>query len=120
MPGRASTPPRNWAMVSRSARIWQGWNASVNALTTGTVAYRAISSTRSCPKVRQTMAEVMRVSTREVSATGSPRPSWEPDLSMTSGYPPSSATPVAKLERVRVLGLSNRTATACGPSNGRW
>ena len=47
MPGRASTPPRNWAMVSRSARIWQGWKASVSALTTGTVAYFAISSTRS-------------------------------------------------------------------------
>ena len=60
----------------------------------------------------------MRVSTRAVSATGSPRPSWEPDLSMTSGYPPSSATPIEKLERVRVLGLSKSTATPCGPAKG--
>ena len=60
----------------------------------------------------------MLVSTLAVSATGSPRPSWEPDLSMTSGYPPSSATPMEKLERVRVEGLSNSTATAWGPANG--
>src|SRR5690606_30165497 len=106
-------------MVWRSARIWQGWNSSVSALTTGTVAWAAISSIRSWPKVRHTIAETMRVSTSVVSATDSPRPSWLEPASITSGLPPSSAMPVAKETRVRVEALSNTSATVRGPSRGR-
>src|SRR5699024_5074884 len=108
-----------WAMVCRSARIWQGWNSSVSALTTGTVAAAAISSMRSWPKVRQTIAETIRVSTCVVSVIDSPRPSWLDPASITSGLPPSSATPVAKDTRVRVEDLSNMIATVRGPSRGR-
>src|SRR5699024_1030863 len=106
-------------MVCRSARIWQGWNSSVSALTTGTVAVAAISSMRSWPKVRQTIAETIRVSTCVVSVIDSPRPSWLDPASITSGLPPSSATPVAKDTRVRVEDLSNMIATVRGPSRGR-
>src|SRR5699024_1434180 len=106
-------------MVCRSARIWQGWNSSVRALTTGTVACAAISSMRSWPKVRHTIAETIRVSTSVVSAMDSPRPSWLAPASITSGLPPSSATPVAKEIRVRVEDLSKRIATVRGPSRGR-
>ncbi len=69
----------------RSARIWHGWNSSVSAFTTGTGEADAISSTSSWPNVRQTIAEHIRPSTRAVSATGSPRPSWLVCASMTSG-----------------------------------
>ena len=42
-------------------------------------------TTRSWPKVRQTIAATCRSSTRVVSSTGSPRPSWLPAASITSG-----------------------------------
>ena len=71
--------------VSRSARIWHGWNSSVSALTTGTRLTEAIASIRSWPKVRQTIAATWRSSTRVVSSTGSPRPSWLLAASITSG-----------------------------------
>ena len=61
-------------MVCRSASSWQGWNSSVSALTTGTPACAAISSSRSWPKVRQTIAETIRPSTRAVSAIDSRAP----------------------------------------------
>jgi len=105
--------------VCRSASTWQGWNRSVSALITGTRLTAAISSTRSWPNVRQAMAATWRSSTRAVSATGSPRPSWDDCASMTSGWPPSSAMPTANEIRVRVDGLSNSTATVCGPASGR-
>ena len=43
----ASRPNRS-RIVCRSASTWQGWNVSVRALTTGTVAAPAISSIRVC------------------------------------------------------------------------
>jgi hypothetical protein len=72
-------------IVCRSARIWHGWYSSVSALTTGTRLTDAMAWMRSCPKVRQTMAAACRSSTRVVSSTGSPRPSWLLAASMTSG-----------------------------------
>src|SRR5699024_11934987 len=62
-------------------------------------------------KVRQTIAETIRVSTCVVSVIDSPRPSWLEPASITSGLPPSSATPVVKDTRVRVEDLSNMIAT---------
>ena len=86
---------------------------------TGTVLAAAISSMRSWPKVRQTIAATWRVSTRAVSAIGSPRPSCDVPASITRADPPSSAMPTLNETRVRVEDLSNRTATVLGPSNGR-
>ena len=106
------------AMVCRSARIWHGWKLSVSALMTGTSLAAARAASRSWPNVRQAIAATWRLSTRAVSPTVSPRPScvlWD---SMTSGLPPRSATPVAKETRVRSDGLSNITATVCGPASG--
>jgi hypothetical protein len=54
-------------------------------LTTGTRLTEAIVAIRSWPKVRHTMAEHCRSSTRVVSSTGSPRPSWLDWASITSG-----------------------------------
>jgi hypothetical protein len=54
-------------------------------LTTGTRLTDAMASMRSWANVRQTMAAVCRSSTRVVSSIGSPRPSWLPAASMTSG-----------------------------------
>src|SRR5207342_1266518 len=51
-----------------------GVELSVRALTTGTPAYAAISSSRDCSWVRQTMAEACRPSTRAVSAIDSRTP----------------------------------------------
>ncbi len=122
-PRKVSVSPaiRPWAarMVCRSASTWQGWNASVSAFITGTVAAAAIASMRSWPNVRHTIAATCRSSTRAVSAAGSPRPSCADWASMTSGWPPSSAMPTAKDTRVLVDGLSNSTATVCGPASGR-
>ena len=106
------------AMACRSARIWHGWKLSVSALMTGTSLAAARAASRSWPNVRQAIAATWRLSTRAVSPTVSPRPScvlWD---SMTSGLPPRSATPVAKETRVRSDGLSNITATVCGPASG--
>ena len=49
----ASVPNRS-VIVSRSARSWQGWDESVSAFTTGTLAKWAISSSFECSKVRTT------------------------------------------------------------------
>src|ERR1700722_8203715 len=49
----------------------------------------------------------------------SPRPMCVLWVSMTSGSPPSSPMPTVNETRVRSDGLSNRTATARGPSSGR-
>ena len=54
-----------------------------------------------------------------MSAIVSPRPMCVVCVSMTSGRPPSSAMPTVNETRVRSDGLSNRTATARGPSSGR-
>ena len=105
-------------MACRSARIWHGWKLSVSALMTGTSLAEARAASRSWPNVRQAIAATWRLSTRAVSSTVSPRPScvlWD---SMTSGLPPRSATPVANETRVRSDGLSNITATVCGPASG--
>ncbi len=64
-----SRPAASW-MVSRSARIWQGWNWSVSAFTTGTELAAASSASCSWPKVRQTMADTCRLSTRPRSLDG--------------------------------------------------
>src|SRR3954465_12679645 len=101
-------------IVCRSARIWHGWYSSVRALTTGPPPAEAMASMRSCPNVRQTIAAAWRPSTRAVSSIGSPRPSWLLPGSHTSGEPPSSATPTENDTRVRVDGLSKRTATVRG------
>ena len=92
----------------------------MSALITGTLLAAAISATRSWPNVRQTIAATCRLSTRAVSPIGSPRPSWDVCASMTSGWPPSSATPTVKEILVRVDGLSNSSATVRGPASGRW
>ncbi len=104
--------------VSRSARIWHGWNSSVRAFTTGTREAAAISSIRVCANVRHTIAATCRSSTRAVSAIGSPRPICELCASMISGTPPSSAIPTANEIRVRVDVLSKITATVFGPASG--
>ena len=49
---RPASVPLCSRTVSRSARIWQGWKSSVSALTTGTPAWAAISSSAVCAKVR--------------------------------------------------------------------
>ena len=54
--GRDVLPNRS-SIVSRSASAWHGWCLSESALTTGTVAQRASSSTVSCANVRITIAE---------------------------------------------------------------
>jgi hypothetical protein len=97
--------------VSQSASTWQGWKSSVSAFTTGTPAYAAISSRSAWWNVRQAIADVIRPSTRAVSATDSPRPIWVLPVSRTSGTPPRSAMPTENETRVRVDALSNRTAT---------
>ena len=48
----------------------------------------------------------------------SPRPSWLACASMITGVPPSWAMPTSNETRVRVLALSNSTATAFGPASG--
>src|SRR4051812_18944872 len=48
----------------------------------------------------------------------SPRPSWLACASMITGVPPSWAMPTSNETRVRVLALSNSTATAFGPARG--
>src|SRR3954470_4239069 len=48
----------------------------------------------------------------------SPRPSWLACASTISGVPPSWAMPTSNETRVRVLALSNSTATAFGPARG--
>src|ERR1043165_6408390 len=48
----------------------------------------------------------------------SPRPSWLACPSMITGVPPSWAMPTSNETRVRVLALSNSTATAFGPARG--
>ena len=111
--------PRCSRMVSRSASAWQGWNWSVSALTTGTPAYAAISSSRDCSWVRHTMAEAWRPSTRAVSAIDSRTPTWASEPSMIIGKPPSSAMPEANDAWVRRVGLSKSTATVRGPASGR-
>ena len=58
--------------VCRSASTWHGWKRSVSALMTGTGLTDAISSIRSWPKVRHTMAATCRPSTRVASGTVSP------------------------------------------------
>ena len=80
----ASRPSRS-RTVCRSASTWQGWNESVSALTTGTRLTDAAACTRSWPNVRHTIAATCRSSTRVVSSIGSPRPSWLPTASITSG-----------------------------------
>ncbi len=112
--------PRASRIVCRSASTWQGWKRSVSALITGMSTFHAISSSRSWPNVRHTIAATWRPSTRAVSATGSPRDSWDEPASMTSGMPPSSAMPTQKEILVRVDGLSNSTATVRGPASGRY
>ncbi len=57
-----------------------------------------------------------------MSSIVSPRPSCVLPASMTTGWPPSSATPISKDSRVRVDGFSKTIATALpasgfGPSN---
>ena len=118
---RVSPARRPWASrtVCRSARTWQGWKASVSPLITGTVLAEAISATRSWPNVRHTIAATWRLSTRAVSAIGSPRPSCDDCASTSSGCPPSSAIPTENEILVRVDGLSNSTATVRGPASGR-
>ena len=105
-------------MVCRSASTWQGWNWSVSALITGTVAAEASASMRSCPEVRQAIAATCRVSTRATSSIVSPRPICVVAVSMTTGKPPSSAIPTVNDTRVRSDCLSNSTATARGPASG--
>ncbi len=117
-PASAPVPPRSWAIVRRSARIWHGWKSSVSALTTGTRLIAAISSIRSWPNVRHTIADACRSRTRVTSATDSRTPTWASRPSTTTGKPPSSAMPVANESCVRSVGLSNRTATPCGPASG--
>ena len=114
----ASRPAAIW-IVSRSARIWHGWNWSVSALMTGTRLTAAICSIWSCPKVRHTIAATWLASTLVMSSTDSPRPACVPCASITSGYPPSSAMPTANDTLVRSDGLSNSTATARGPASVR-
>ncbi len=90
----------------------------MSALTTGTCETAAIDSIRSWPKVRHAIAATCRWSTLVVSSTGSPRPSCDVAVSMTSGVPPRSAIATANEMRVRVDGLSKSTATVCGPASG--
>ena len=83
--------PRAARTVCRSASTWQGWKRSVSALTTGTGLTDAMSSIRSCPNVRQTIAATCRPSTRVASGndpwdartvewmTTSPPPAWNVD-----------------------------------------
>ena len=88
-PRKVSTRPASepWCAltVCRSASTWQGWNWSVSALITGTVAAEASASIRSCPEVRQAIAATCRVSTRATSSIVSPRPMWVVWVSITSG-----------------------------------
>ena len=95
---------------------WHGWNSSVSALTTGTPAYRDITSRSDCSKVRQTTVETWRPSTRATSSTDSrmPIPASRPSTSI--GLPPSSAMPAPNETWVRSVGLSKIIATDCGPS----
>src|SRR5579862_6026631 len=116
---RPAGEPKCSATVCRSARIWQGWNSSVSVLITGTPATLASSSMRSWPAVRQVIAATCLVSTRPRSAMVSPRPRCVLVVSISSGWPPSSATPTVNETRVRRLGLSKSSATVLGPCSGR-
>ena len=69
---------------------------------TGTVAWRAISSTFACSSVRIMIASHMRERTRAVSATVSPRPSCEVPPSRISALPPNWRIAMSNETRVRV------------------
>ena len=108
---RPSGPPSRSRIVNRSASAWHGCSKSDSALTTGTEAAEASSSSRSCSNVRSTTASTYRQSTRPVSSMVSPRPSWSSVDEITSGCAPSSATPTSNDTRVRVDGFSKISAT---------
>src|SRR5574341_598171 len=106
------------SIVSKSARIWHGWCESVRPLITGIAAWRAHSSNRSWPKVRMTNASRYRDSTRAVSATVSPRPSWISCAGKNTGWPPSWAIATSNDTRVRVEAFSKNRPTLL-PANAR-
>ena len=112
--------PSRSRTVSRSASTWHGWNPSVRAFTTGTVAAAARAARRGSESDRITIAATYRDSTRAASSTVSPRPKWVARASMTIGCPPSSAMPASNDTRVRSDGFSKTTATDRGPASGRW
>jgi hypothetical protein len=85
---------------------------------TGTRETDAISSMRSWPKVRHTIAATCRSRTRVVSAIDSRSPTPASRPSTRIGWPPSSAMPTEKDSWVRSVGLSKSRATACGPARG--
>src|SRR6266545_3313926 len=110
--------PNRSCTVCRSASSWHGWNPSVSAFTTGTVAAWARSTSRWSSNVRITMASTYRESTWAASDIDSPRPKWVLRASITSGWPPSWAIPTSNDTRVRSDSFSKITATA-RPSSGR-
>src|SRR3546814_179356 len=63
------------------------------------------------------MASTERDSTRAVSATVSPRPSWVPEGSSTTAWPPSWVAATSKETRVRVDGFSKIIASVL-PASG--
>ena len=65
----------------------------------------------SCSKVRTMMASAIRDSTRAVSSTGSPRPSWESWGDRKMADPPIWTIPASKETRVRVDDFSNTMAS---------
>ena len=65
-------------MVSMSARIWVGWNSSVNPFHTGTPEYSARISTLCWLNPRYSIPSKVRPSTRAVSFIDSLWPIWDP------------------------------------------
>jgi hypothetical protein len=106
-----ASSPFTSLIVRRSARHWHGCSKSERAFTTGTEAAEASTSSRSCSKVRSTIAWTYLDRTRPVSSIVSPRPSWRSAEDSGTGCPPVEATAISKETRVRVEGFSKIIAT---------